>query len=325
MPCYNGEQVLPELLRRTRQVFAAEKIEDFELILVDDGSTDGTAEQIGNACKEDERVIGVFLSRNYGHQLALTAGLQYSNGDRVRVLDADLQDPPEMLGRMMARLNEGYDVVYGKRRERDGETRFKNTTAHLFYRALHRLVDIELPTDTGDFRLMSRRVTDMLQSMPEKDRFIRGLVSWIGLRQTYVEYEREARFAGDSKYPLSSMLKLAVDAFTGISIKPLRLASVCGLSNGFRRIAARRTRSLRLHGRKYRSRLDITDVGCPCYWSHTDGSHRHCGEYLGRLYIQSKDRQLFIVDHVIGGDEQTELPTALVPTLPIARKSPSRR
>lgn len=299
VPCYNEELVIAELLKRVRKVCATENIPDYEVILIDDGSSDNTAELIKQAHQENPHVVGVILSRNHGHQVALTAGLSYAKGARILVLDADLQDPPELLGQMMAKMDEGYDVVYGRRLERQGETPFKKATAHVFYRLLHGLIDIDLPTDTGDFRLMSRRILDIFLSMPEQDRFIRGMVSWIGLRQTAVEYNREARFAGETKYPLKRMLRLAVDAFTGFSIKPLRIATYMGFLMAFF--------ALLLGARVFYgffsgstvpgwtslmlvvliiSSVQLVVVGI-------------MGEYIGRLYMQSKARPLFIVDQVL--------------------------
>ena len=200
VPCYNEEDVLDELLRRLTA--ACEEIagQSFEIVLVDDGSTDTTREMLRGFHDRDDRITAVLLSRNYGHQLALTAGLSVARGNRVFVLDADLQDPPELIGPMMARMDEGYDVVYGTRRSRKGESHFKIHSARLFYRLLSRLVEIDIPLDTGDFRLMSRRVTDALQAMPERQRFVRGLISWVGYRQSNFEYDRDMRFAGAVSY-----------------------------------------------------------------------------------------------------------------------------
>lgn len=298
VPCYNEEAVLGTLLARANKTCADLQITDYEIILIDDGSQDSTARLIDEAHSADPKVRGIILSRNHGHQVALTAGLSYARGARILVLDADLQDPPELLGEMMAKMDEGYDVVYGQRMERAGETRFKKTTAHVFYRLLHGIIEVDLPTDTGDFRLMSRRVLDIFLSMPEQDRFIRGMISWIGLRQTAVQYNRDARFAGETKYPLKRMLRLAVDAFTGFSIKPLRIATytgffiaLCSVLLGVRvfyGFVSGNTvpgwTSLMLVVLII-SAVQMVVIGI-------------MGEYIGRLYMQSKARPLFIVDRI---------------------------
>lgn len=301
IPCYNESEVLDELRRRL--ISALENVvgRSFEIVLVDDGSKDQTAEILRRFQKEDPRFTIVLLSRNHGHQLALTAGLSVATGERIFVLDADLQDPPELLGPMMARMDEGFDVVYGQRRSRAGESSFKLTTARSFYRLLNKLVDIEIPVDTGDFRLMSRRVVDVLQSMPEKHRFIRGMISWIGFSQTAFPYDRDARFAGETKYPLRKMLVFALDAITSFSIIPLRIAAVmgvlCASAGG-------------LYGAYTLVQWSLGSV-LPGWTSLTlislilGGMQLTVlgiiGEYMGRLYIQSKGRPNFIIDKVIRG------------------------
>ena len=201
-----------------------------EIILVDDGSRDGTWALIERLSAGDQHVVGVRLLRNHGHQLAAMAGLALARGDRVLLIDADLQDPPELLASMMSLMDDGADVVYGKRSKREGESRFKLVTASLFYRLLSRLTDVPIPRDTGDFRLMTRKVVDILNAMPERHRFLRGMVSWIGGKQVPLVYERQARFAGASKYPLPKMVRFATDAVTSFSTKPLRLAVWLGVA-----------------------------------------------------------------------------------------------
>ena len=202
------------------------------IVLVNDGSEDLTWAKISMMAMQDCHIVGVNLSRNHGHQLALSAGLTVCTGERILVIDADLQDPPELLGKMMAEMDAGADIVYGQRIERQGETVFKRATASLFYRFLNRLVEIDIPYDTGDFRLMSRRAVDILNKMPERSRFIRGMVSWIGLKQVPLQYERNVRFAGETKYPLRKMVRFAVDAVTSFSTIPLRIASYIGIIMG---------------------------------------------------------------------------------------------
>lgn len=300
IPCYNEQDSLGELLRRVRGACVAAAVESYEIVLVNDGSRDATWSLIAREAQTSHDVVGVELARNHGHQLALTAGLTVARGERVFVLDADLQDPPELLGAMMAVMDEGADVVYGVRSERRGETAFKRLTAAAFYRTLNRLTDVDIPLDTGDFRLMSRRIVDTLNAMPESNRFIRGMVSWVGHRQVAFPYRRDDRFAGETKYPLSKMIKLAIDAITGFSTTPLRMASYFGLIFGTAGI------------------LCLVYVLGSWIWSSTIrgwtslitivlllGSAQlivlgFIGEYLGRLYIESKRRPNFLIQTVIG-------------------------
>ena len=228
-PCFNEERGLDRFV--ARMVAAAAGFGAFALIRVNDGSRDKTWACIRAMAERYPQVLGVDLARNHGHQLAVTAGLSLARGARVLVIDADLQDPPEVLGPMMARMDEGFDVVYGRRRSRPGESRFKRATASAFYRVLGRLSEVEIPTDTGDFRLMSRRIVDRLNAMPEQDRFLRGMVAWLGGAQSELLYDREARHAGETGYTLAKMLRLATDGLAGFSRAPLKLAVVfaCGM------------------------------------------------------------------------------------------------
>lgn len=224
IPCYNEKETLDELLRRTNA--ACEKCGiKYEIILVNDGSVDGTWEKMQALRKLYPELVLVDLARNHGHQLALTAGLQVCRGERILCIDADLQDPPELLPEMLQLMDAGADVVYGKRRARAGETWFKKITAAGFYRLLNTLSDVQLPQDAGDFRLMSRRVLDVFLQMPEQHRYIRGMISWVGFRQEPIEYDRDARFAGETKYPLRKMVKLSLDAITSFSTKPLKITA----------------------------------------------------------------------------------------------------
>jgi dolichol-phosphate mannosyltransferase len=240
-------------------------------------------------------ILGVNLSRNHGHQLAVSAGLEASRGAMVLMIDADLQDPPELLGQMMERVAQGADVVYGRRVVRHGETVFKRTTASIFYKLLNRLSEQDIPVDTGDFRLMTRRVVDQLNAMPERFRFIRGMVSWIGFDQVAIEYEREPRAAGQTHYPLGRMIRLAIDAITSFSTLPLRIASLLGVFTGMAGFAM-------LGWAVWKWVQDGTIQG----WTSTIavmlilGSIQLVilgvfGDYLGRLYIESKRRPLFVV------------------------------
>src|SRR5678815_924799 len=207
-PCFNEEGVLPEFLARVAAVL--DRVGGTaEIVVVDDGSRDGTWPVMADAARRDGRIVAVRLMRNHGHQLALPAGLTLCRGERVLIIDADLQDPPELLPDMMALMDQGADVVYGQRRQRDGESLFKRATAAAFYRLIGRMTDVEIPLDAGDFRLITRRVLDLLTAMPERHRFVRGMVAWIGGKQVPLPYDRKARVAGESKYPLANMLRFA--------------------------------------------------------------------------------------------------------------------
>jgi dolichol-phosphate mannosyltransferase len=275
--------------------------DDYEIVLINDGSRDGSWAVMQRLSLADPRLVAINLSRNHGHQRALSAGLTVCRGQRVLIIDADLQDPPELLGPMMARMDAGADVVYGQRIAREGETAFKRITAALFYRLFRRLVDIQIPLDTGDFRLMNRRTLDILNAMPEQHRFIRGMVSWIGLRQEALPYERAARFAGETKYPFSKMLGFAFDAITSFSIKPLRLASWLGLAAGagglllLLYVAASWILGRTVEG--WTSLMVVTLV-LGSFQLMVAGL---LGEYLGRLYLEAKGRPLFIIEGVVRG------------------------
>ena len=302
IPCYNEELGLSELHRRLSRVF--DNVDrSYEVVLVNDGSKDRTWQKILELSASDPHVVGVNLSRNHGHQLALTGGLTVCRGSLILILDADLQDPPELLPEMLSVMEQtGSDVVYGQRRSRSGETRFKLLTAHWFYRLINSLTDIPIPGDTGDFRLMTRRVLEVFNRMPERHRFTRGMISWIGFRQTAISYDRDPRFAGETKYPLRKMVRFAIDGITAFSTKPLQLASYCGfamallsLCLGLFSLAAW------LRG--------STIVGWTSLMAviTTMGSVQFLvlgvfGEYLGRIYEQVKGRPLFVIDDVVRHD-----------------------
>ena len=303
VPCYNEEDGVLELHRRVSDICKDYVGDAYELVLVNDGSSDATWKIMRDLSEIDKHIVAVNLSRNHGHQLALQAGLQICRGERIFILDADLQDPPELLPEMMERMDDGCDVVFGQRIKREGETAFKRVTAFAFYRLLNRMVDIDIPRDTGDFRLMSRRAVDILNSMPEHHRFIRGMVSWIGMRQEALPYNRAARFAGETKYPLSKMIRFAIDAITGFSVRPLRIASDLGFCFGIA------TLLLLAYVLVYYF-LGKTVEG----WTSLSviilalGSAQLfvlgvMGEYLGRLYMESKGRPLFIIQEVVCSNE----------------------
>ncbi len=228
VPVYNEEEALSELYRRLTEVLGG-AVGSYEVVLVDDGSQDRTWEIVRDLAAKDRRIKGLSFSRNFGHQMAFTAGLDHADGDAVVIMDADLQDPPELLPELLARWRDGYDVVYAIRARRAGETAFKRFTAAAFYRLLRRITRVEIPIDTGDFRLMSRKAADAFRRMPERHRFTRGMVAWLGFRQVGVAYDRAARHAGETKYPLRKMLRLASDGITSFSYVPLQLATWFGL------------------------------------------------------------------------------------------------
>jgi polyisoprenyl-phosphate glycosyltransferase len=302
IPCFNEEGNLEELYQRLTMSCTKVVENNYECIFVNDGSNDNTWELLKDMAKNDNRVIAVSLSRNHGHQLALSAGLSLCRGQRILIIDADLQDPPELLNKMMNMMDQGIDIVYGQRSIRKGETWFKKASASAFYRILNRLVDIEIPLDTGDFRLINRRVLRILNNMPEQHRFMRGMISWIGFKKEPLFYERDERFAGETKYPMTKMVKFALDAVTGFSIKPLRIASLIGFVFGL----------LGLIGILYALAswlMEKTITG----WTSVViiilvlGSVQLLtigiiGEYLGRLYLESKKRPLYLIDEVINMD-----------------------
>jgi len=228
LPIYNEEEVIPELDARLREFLARLGLEA-EVVFVNDGSRDRSMELLRAAAAREPRYRVLSFSRNFGHQTAITAGIDYARGKAVVVMDADLQDPPEVVLEMVERWRAGFDVVYGRRRKREGETWFKLVTARLFYRVFAAMIPIEVPLDTGDFRLMSRRVVVALRSLRETHRFVRGMVAWIGFRQTEVLYDRPGRFAGETKYPLRKMVRFAVDGITSFSVLPLRFATYLGM------------------------------------------------------------------------------------------------
>lgn len=228
VPLYNEEEVVLETYRRLTQVMAGMD-EPYELIFVNDGSRDKTGALIEAICESDLHVRLIDFSRNFGHQVAITAGMDYASGAAVIVIDGDLQDPPEVIPELIAQWKAGYEVVYGKRLQRKGESFFKKFTAKCFYRLLRRMTDVAIPVDTGDFRLIDRKVNEALKSIHERNRYIRGLISWLGFKQTAVEFTRDKRYAGKTKYPLKKMIRFATDAITSFSYKPLKLASYVGL------------------------------------------------------------------------------------------------
>jgi dolichol-phosphate mannosyltransferase len=303
---YNEEEVIEVTYRRLKAVL--DKLgETYEIVFVNDGSRDKTSDIVRGLCAADESVKLVEFSRNFGHQIAVTAGMDHAGGRTVVLIDADLQDPPELIADMVAKWRQGYDVVYGKRIERKGESWFKKMTAAAFYRLLRSMTSVNIPVDTGDFRLMDRKVCDALTSMRERSRFIRGMVSWAGFKQTSVDYVRDERFAGETKYPLRKMIRLSLDAMTSFSTKPLKIASVLGFvlsAVGFvylfvvlyQRLFTNTTMqgwtsmiaiSLLFHG------ITLSLLGV-------------LGEYIGRTYEEAKGRPLYLVSDAVNFQESRD-------------------
>jgi dolichol-phosphate mannosyltransferase len=305
VPCFNEEACIEMLHGRLTDAAVKAVGGDYEIVLVNDGSRDGSWAIMQGLSARDPHLVAVNLSRNHGHQLALTAGLDLCRGETVLIIDADLQDPPELLGPMMDTMRaEQADVVYGVRKSRAGETAFKRATAHGFYRLLSRATEVDIPLDAGDFRLMSRRALDALLAMPEQARFIRGMVAWIGFRQVPFVYDRAERHAGTSKYPLSKMLRFALDALTGFSSAPLKLASHAGLllSLGSLLIVLYIAYAF-VTGKSIQGwtslMLVVVVLGAVQMFVLA-----LMGEYIGRLYNEAKGRPLYIVQEIAGRTDQ---------------------
>jgi dolichol-phosphate mannosyltransferase len=294
-PIYNELENIPELYPRIRDVMD-QTGEPWELILVDDGSSDGSTEVIRKLAENDSRVRPVIFARNFGHQIAVTAGVDYSRGEAVVIIDADLQDPPEVILDLIAKWREGFEVVYAVREEREGETWFKKTTAALFYRLIHAITNVNIPLDTGDFRLMDQKVVAVMKQMREKHRFLRGMSAWVGFKQVGVNYKRKPRHAGTSKYPLKKMIQFALNAITSFSYFPLQLATYIGfIAAGLSVVAIpiiiilRLTTGTALLGQAttlvmvlFLGGVQLISLGI-------------IGEYIGRIYDESKNRPLYIV------------------------------
>jgi len=300
VPLYNEEKVINEMYSKLLSVLDENKL-GFEIIMVNDGSGDDTLEIAKNLCQKSKDVKLISFSRNFGHQVAVSAGLDKSAGEVVVIIDADLQDPPEIIAEMIAKWREGYDVVYGLRKKRKGESRFKLATAALFYRLIRKMTPIEIPVDAGDFRLMDRRVVEELRKMREKSRFVRGLVSWVGFKQCSVEYIRERRFAGETKYPLKKMMRLALDGILSFSHVPLKLSSAFGfLCSGISFVFI-------LYGLLVKFFFPGLSVsGWASIFVGTlflGGVQLICigilGEYIGRIYDEIKSRPLYIVEEEV--------------------------
>ncbi|WKZ43461.1 MAG: glycosyltransferase family 2 protein [Anaerolineales bacterium] len=294
-PIFNEKENLPELYRRVSEVMEQTR-KPWELVLVDDGSSDGSSDIIRALAKKDKRVRPVIFARNFGHQVAVTAGLDYSRGEAVVIIDSDLQDPPELILEMAKKWQEGYEVVFAVRAEREGESWFKLWTASLFYRLIYRITDVKIPLDTGDFRLMDRKVVDVMNKMRERHRFLRGMSAWVGFKQIGVEYKRAARTAGETKYPFKKMLRLAINAVTGFSYFPLQVATFFGFfSAGIAILAMPIVIYLRASGSQAFFGQASTLLAVLFLGGVQLISLGILGEYIGRLYDEAKGRPLYIV------------------------------
>jgi glycosyltransferase involved in cell wall biosynthesis len=305
VPCFNEEEALRGAHSRLSATLA-QLPANVEIVYIDDGSTDATPDVLSELQTTDKVVRVVRFSRNFGHQIAITAGLEHAAGDVVVIIDADLQDPPEIIVSFFKKWQEGYDVVYGVRSEREGETVFKLWTAKMFYRCMTLLSDIRIPLDTGDFRLMDRRVVNALLGMPERDRFVRGMVSWLGFSQVALPYRREARVAGVTKFSFFKMLRFALDGIFSFSIVPLRVATWTGFITSFLAIVGIILVSLEHF---------LGVEGLVKGWTSTmfavlfiGGVQLICmgiiGEYIGRIYGESKRRPLYVVREILGFEGQ---------------------
>lgn len=294
-PVYNEQANLDELYKQVSNTMNNTG-DSWELILVDDGSIDGSTETILRLAEKDDHIFPIIFSRNFGHQLAVTAGLDYSQGMAVVIIDADLQDPPFVILEMITKWQEGYEVVYAIRSEREGESWFKQITAAIFYRIIYRITDVAIPLDTGDFRLLDRKVVDVLAQMREKHRFLRGMSSWVGFKQTGIYYKRSARYSGETKYPFRKMFRLALNAITSFSYFPLQIATYLGFISAFISlmfipvvIFTRMTGSQAFLGQAttliavlFLGGIQLISLGI-------------LGEYIGRLYDEAKGRPLYII------------------------------
>ncbi len=305
-PIYNELENLPELYPRIREVMK-QSGKPWELILVDDGSTDGSTDAIRKLAVNDDRVRPVIFARNFGHQIAVTAGIDYSRGEAVVIIDADLQDPPEVIHDLIEKWREGYEVVYAVREEREGESWFKKTTASFFYRLIRAITNVEIPLDTGDFRLMDTKVVSVMRRMREKHRFLRGMSAWVGFKQVGVRYKRKPRYAGESKYPLKKMIQFALNAITGFSYFPLQMATFIGfIAAGLSVLAIPVVAILRLITGTALVGQATTLIIVLFLGGVQLISLGIIGEYIGRIYDETKDRPLYVVAEAPEEESETE-------------------
>ncbi|PGZ34521.1 glycosyltransferase [Bacillus anthracis] len=308
VPMYFEEEVAQECYNRLKSVMLENNI-NYEFIFVNDGSIDRTMEILSEIATTDYRTKVINFARNFGHQVAVTAGIAAAKGDAIVIIDADLQDPPEVIPELIAKWEEGYEVVYAKRKQRKGETWFKLVTAKYFYKFLNYMSDIDIPKDTGDFRIIDRKVADVFNQMTERNRFIRGMMSWVGFRQTYVEYERDERFAGETKYPLKKMIKFASDGIIAFSTKPLRIVMSLGLLSVLVSIIVL----------LYTITVKIIENGTQTGWASIMITITFfsgiqflglgiIGQYIARIYDESKNRPIYIMKETINIDQENTLP-----------------
>lgn len=305
VPMYNEEAVIPATYSRLKEVLDGLK-ESYEIIFINDGSRDKTREMLMEICENDKTVKLIDFARNFGHQVAITAGMDYAAGDCMVIIDGDLQDPPELIPKMIELWRSGYEVVYGKRVSRQGETFFKKATAKIYYRLLRSLTDVNIPVDTGDFRLIDRKVCEALKQLPERSRYVRGLMSWVGFKQIPIEFERSERFAGETKYPLKKMLKLAMDGIMSFSYKPLKLSSWIGsllsifsfiyliivlLQKIFFPESAQSGWASLIAVSLFFNGITLLMLGI-------------MGEYIGRIYDEAKGRPLYIIKELKNMEER---------------------
>jgi dolichol-phosphate mannosyltransferase len=299
-PIHNEAETIPELHRRLTSVLS--ELGAYEIVLVDDGSTDGSWERMLALAPGDAHLRLVRLSRNFGHQAALTAGLEAARGDAVILIDSDLQDPPELIPSLVAKWREGFDVVYGLRTRREGETLFKRATASVFYRLLRGMTRIEIPADAGDFRLLSRRAVDALARMPERARFLRGMTSWLGFPQTGVQYERDARHAGATKYPTRRMISFALDAMTSFSTTPIRVVTGLGfLLVAFCAVVLGWTVYIKVFTSTAVAGWTSLLIVVLLLGGMQLVSLGIIGQYIGRIFEEAKQRPLFVVGEIVEG------------------------
>jgi len=305
VPMYNEEEVVTETYKRLTRVM--ESIgENYEIIFINDGSRDNTRTILCEICKNDKNVKMIDFARNFGHQIAITAGMDYAAGECMVIIDGDLQDPPELIPDMIKIWRDGYDVVYGKRKARHGETFFKKFTAKAYYRILRSLTTVDIPVDTGDFRLIDRKVCEALKQLPERSRYVRGLVSWVGFKQTALEFERNERFAGETKYPLKKMIKLAMDGIMSFSYKPLKLASYIGaILSGFSFLYLIIVVIQRLFFPETAQTGWASLIAVSLFFNGIILLMLGIiGEYIGRIYEEAKGRPLYIINELINMEDR---------------------
>jgi glycosyltransferase involved in cell wall biosynthesis len=308
IPCFNEEAVIQMTFHRLVESLASLMHLTFEVILIDDGSQDRTSTILRNLQVTDPRVRVILFSRNFGHQIAVTAGIEHASGDAVVIIDADLQDPPEVIGEMLARWQDGADVVYGTRAARDGESGLKLWTAKSFYRLINKISETAIPLDTGDFRLMDRRVVDALLSMPERDRFIRGMVAWLGFRQEPIQYRRVPRYAGETKYSWGKMVAFATDGILSFSLVPLRLAIWAGFTTaGVASLGIVYALLVRLFTSHWVPGWALLFIGCLTLGSVQLVCIGVVGEYVGRIYGEAKKRPLYVIRDRFGFGESRDV------------------